>query len=178
MAANATELRRIYANLFVDPDHPDRLISLRDALTKVDRNHANSRADADTLLAALNDGEDPRLTFTQLECLRSVLSARTFKPLMPIRAHQSDEMSGHLVELYRRLFSEPDLVHLRALQQAVFDYDQSGTDEKRLAVLALLRELNPEGRWNDAHVGALDALLVRDITFKQVAPFQVSGDLW
>jgi len=45
-------------------------------------------------------------------------------------------------------------------------------------VLALLREINPEARWTDAHVGALDALLVRDIRFKQVAPFQVTGDWW
>ena len=45
-------------------------------------------------------------------------------------------------------------------------------------MLNLLNELSPKGDWNDAHVGALDALLVRDITFKQVSPFQVTGDTW
>jgi hypothetical protein len=180
MAASAAELRNIYANLFSDPNHPERLCELRSVLDKVDRRDGGSRADADRLLEALNDGADPRLTFTQLECLRTLLSARTFAPLVP---SGPDTMGGastsaHLFQLYRRLFSEPDLGHLRALQRAVFDYDQFGTDEKRLAVLALLREASPEGPWNDAHVGALDALLVRDITFKQVAPFQVSGDWW
>ena len=177
MAASAGELRRIYANLFMDPDDPSRVSQLRAALDKIDRRDSSSRTEADRLLESLNEGDDPGLTFTQLECLRSVLSARTFAPLMPTRADAPD-MSDHLMQLYRRLFSEPDLAHLRALQQAVFDYDHSGTDEKRIAVLALLRELNPEGKWNDAHVGALDALLVRDIAFKQIAPFQVSGDWW
>ena len=182
MAASAAELRNIYANLFSDPNHPERLLELRSVLGKVDRHDGGSRGDADRLLQALNDGVDPQLTFTQLECLRTLLSARTFAPLVPSGPYTSDEAStsssAHLIQLYRRLFSEPDLGRLRALQRAVFDYDQFGTDEKRLAVLALLREASPDGPWNDAHVGALDALLVRDITFKQVAPFQVSGDWW
>jgi hypothetical protein len=178
MAASAAELRRIYANLFSDADHPERLSELRAVLDKVDRRQIESRADADRILEVLNDGVDPGLTFTQLECLRTVLSARTFAPLVPSGPYASGSTSAHLYRLYRRLFSEPDLGHLRALQRAVFDYDQFGTDEKRLEVLALLREVSPEGPWNDAHVGALDALLVRDITFKQVAPFQVSGDWW
>jgi hypothetical protein len=83
-----------------------------------------------------------------------------------------------LVELYKRLFSEPDLGQLRSLQRAVFEYDKLGTESKRRVVLDLLRELSPRGDWNDAHVGALDALLVRDITFKQISPFMVTGDFW
>jgi hypothetical protein len=82
-----------------------------------------------------------------------------------------------LVELYKRLFAEPDLGRLRALQRAVFEYDKLGTEPKRRVVLDLLRELSPKGDWTDAHIGALDALLVRDITFKQISPFMVTGDL-
>ena len=100
-----------------------------------------------------------------------------FAPIVPTIA-TSDGASTSLVELYKRLFSEPDLGHLRSLQRAVFEYDKLGTEPKRRAVLRLLNELSPHGTWTDAHVGALDALLVRDITFKQISPFQVSGDGW
>ena len=178
MAASVTELRRIYGNLFVETGYPGRLQALRAALDKVDRHQPDSRDDADRLLGTLNGGGDPGLSFTQLECLRSLLSARPFAPLVPSEVSPSDEASNQLRTFYRRLFSEPDLGHLRSLQQAVFEYDKLGTDDKRLAVLELLREINPEAKWNDAHVGALDALLVRDIRFKQVAPFQVTGDWW
>jgi hypothetical protein len=187
MAATAAELRRIYANLFADTGDRPPLSAFKEALAKIDRRQAGSRIEADEMLSALNDGEDPGLTFTQLECLRSVLSARTFAPLVPTRADGSQmsqtsqtaiDMSDPLRRLYRRLFSEPDLAHLRVLQQAVFDYDKNGTEESRLAVLTMLNELSPGGEWTDAHVGALDALLVRDIAFKQIAPFQVTGDWW
>jgi len=77
-AASAAELRTIYANLFSDPTHPERLLELRAALDKVDRRDRNTRDGADRLLEALNDGADPRLTFTQLECLRTLLSARAW----------------------------------------------------------------------------------------------------
>jgi hypothetical protein len=177
MAASSSELRRIYVNLFKEPYDPDRLSSLQASLDDIDRRRLASRVAADRILENLNDGLDPGLTFTQLECLRSFLSARAFAALVPTQA-LSAEVSEELAALYRRLFSEPDLAHLQALQRAVFDYDKNGTDEKRLAVLALLHELSPKATWNDAHVGALDALLVRDITFKQIAPFQVSGDFW
>jgi predicted DNA-binding transcriptional regulator YafY len=176
MAATADELRTIYANLFHEPENPAPLRALRRALEAVNRSVPDSRGDADRVLIALNGGEDPRLTFTQLECLRLVLSQRAFAPLIP--AGEPSASARPLIELYKRLFAEPDLAHLRALQRAVFEYDQLGTEPKRLAVLALLRELSPGGDWSDAHIGALDALLVRDITFKQIAPFQVTGDFW
>ena len=177
MAATASELRTIYANLFNEPGNPNRVESLRRALDALDRSAPESRNEADRLLIRLNDGVDPELTFTQLECLRVVLSQKAFAPLMPT-LEQSAERAGPLIDLYKRLFAEPDLAHLRALQQAVFEYDKLGTEPKRLAVLALLRDLSPRGAWSDLHIGALDALLVRDITFKHIAPFQVTGDFW
>jgi hypothetical protein len=177
MAASSVELRRIYVNLFREPYDPARLSELQMSLDEVDRRRGSSRAAADRILESLNDGLDPGLTFTQLECLRSFLSARAFASVVPTE-ELAPEIAEELAALYRRLFAEPDLANLQALQRAVFDYDKTGTDEKRLAVLALLQDLNPRMTWNDAHVGALDALLVRDITFKQIAPFQVSGDLW
>jgi hypothetical protein len=177
MAASSVELRRIYVNLFREPYDPGRLSELQASLDAVDRRRGSSRAAADRILESLNDGLDPGLTFTQLECLRSFLSARAFASVVPTEA-LAPEIAEELAALYRRLFAEPDLGNLQALQRAVFDYDKTGTDEKRLAVLALLQDLNPRMTWNDAHVGALDALLVRDITFKQIAPFQVSGDVW
>jgi len=133
--------------------------------------------EADVLLAEANGGINPELTFTQLDCLRVVLSQQDFAPIVPTIT-TGEGASTSLVELYKRLFSEPDLGHLRALQRAVFEYDKLGTEPKRRAVLDLLRELSPKGDWSDAHVGALDALLVRDITFKHVSPFQVTGDYW
>jgi len=177
MAASSVELRRIYVNLFREPYDPGRLSALQVSLDEVDRRRGSSRVAADRILETLNDGLDPGLTFTQLECLRSFLSARAFASVVPTE-ELAPEIAEQLAALYRRLFAEPDLANLQALQRAVFDYDKTGTDEKRLAVLALLQDLNPRMSWNDAHVGALDALLVRDITFKQIAPFQVSGDLW
>lgn len=177
MAASSVELRKIYVNLFREPYDPGRLSALQASLDEVDRRRGSSRAAADRILESLNDGLDPGLTFTQLECLRSFLSARAFASVVPTK-ELAPEIAEQLAALYRRLFAEPDLANLQALQRAVFDYDKTGTDEKRLAVLALLQDLNPRMTWNDAHVGALDALLVRDITFKQIAPFQVSGDFW
>src|SRR5262245_7162225 len=177
MAATASELRRIYANLFSESRSGERIHALRDALDGINRNIPGSREEVDRLLRALNGGLAARLTFTQLECLRFVLSEDTFAPLMPVE-EQPRETSEPLMQLYKKLFAEPDLSHLRALQQAVFDYDKLGTEPKRLAVLELLRDLSPEGDWSDAHIGALDALLVRDITFKQISPFQVTGDFW
>ena len=180
MAATASELRRIYSFLLGEHDHPDRLPALREALEPVVRDDPGSRSEADRLLAIANGGVNPELTFTQLECLRVVLSQEDFAPIMPtiVTGATGNGAATSLVELYKRLFSEPDLGHLRALQRAVFEYDKLGTEPKRRAVLDLLHELSPAGDWNDAHVGALDALLVRDITFKQVSPFQVSGDGW
>ena len=177
MAASSVELRRIYVNLFREPYNPGRLRELQTSLDEVDRRRGSSRVAADRILESLNDGLDPGLTFTQLECLRSFLSARAFASIVPTE-ELAPEIAEQLAALYRRLFAEPDLANLQALQRAVFDYDKTGTDEKRLAVLALLQDLNPRMTWNDAHVGALDALLVRDITFKQIAPFQLSGDVW
>lgn len=177
MSATASELKRIYQNLFVDPGDAGPLRRLQRALSGVRREDEGSRREADRLLAGLNDGFDPELTFTQLECLRNVLSEKAFEPLVPLAEHDPATVEP-LIRLYKSLFSEPDLAHLRALQQAVFDYDQFGTETKRLAVLGLLRGLDPRGAWGDAHIGALDALLVRDITFKQIAPFQVTGDFW
>jgi hypothetical protein len=177
MAATATELRRIYSHLLGDHAHPERLPTLRKALASVVRDEPGSRTEADRLLAIANGGVNPEMTFTQLECLRVVLSQEDFAPIMPTIA-MSRGATTSLVELYKRLFSEPDLGHLRALQRAVFDYDKLGTESKRRAVLDLLRELSPRGDWSDAHIGALDALLVRDITFKQISPFMVTGDMW
>ena len=177
MAATASELRRIYSYLLGDHAHPERLPALQRALESVNRDDPPTRCDADRLLAIANGGVNPELTFTQLDCLRIVLSQQDFAPIVPTIA-TGDGASTSLVELYKRLFSEPDLGHLRSLQRAVFEYDKLGTEPKRRAVLDLLNELSPHGGWNDAHVGALDALLVRDITFKQVSPFQVSGDGW
>ena len=177
MAATASELRRIYSFLLGDHDHPERLPALQDALATIERTDPTSRRQADRLLAVANGGVNPELTFTQLDCLRVVLSQKDFAPIVPtIRA--ADTAPTSLVELYKRLFSEPDLGHLRALQRAVFEYDKLGTEPKRRAILDLLNELSPAGGWNDAHVGALDALLVRDNTFKQVTQFQVTGDSW
>ena len=177
MAATASELRRIYSYLLGDHAHPERLPALQRALESIVRDDPASRCDADRLLAIANGGINPELTFTQLDCLRVVLSQQDFAPIVPTIV-TSEGASTSLVELYKRLFSEPDLGHLRSLQRAVFEYDKLGTEPKRRAVLRLLNELSPHGDWTDAHVGALDALLVRDITFKQVSPFQVSGDSW
>lgn len=177
MAATANELRRIYSYLLGEHDHPERLPALRRALGAIVRDDPASRGDADRFLTSANGGVNPELTFTQLECLKVVLSQEDFARIVPTVA-TGDGATTSLVELYKRLFSEPDLGHLRALQRAVFEYDKLGSEPKRRAVLDLLRELSPKGDWTDAHVGALDALLVRDITFKQVSPFQVSGDAW
>ena len=180
MAATASELRRIYSYLLGEHNHPERLPALRGALELVKRDDPTSRQAADKMLRVANCGVDPELTFTQLECLRVVLSQRDFAPIVPTISvgGRNGGPSTSLVELYKRLFSEPDLGHLRALQRAVFEYDKLGTEPKRRAILDLLNELSPAGDWNDGHVGALDALLVRDITFKQVSPFQVTGDTW
>jgi hypothetical protein len=180
MAATASELRRIYSHLLGEHDHPERLPALRDALESVVREDPASRVSADRLLTIANDGVNPELTFTQLECLRVVLSQEDFAAIMPTIATgaNGEGSAASLVELYKRLFSEADLGHLRSLQRAVFEYDKLGTEPKRRAVLDLLNELSPAGDWSDAHVGALDALLVRDITFKQISPFMVTGDAW
>jgi hypothetical protein len=179
MAATASELRKIYSYLLGDHAHPERLPALQGALASVIRDVPKTRAEADRQLSIANGGINPELTHTQLECLRVVLSQNDFAPIVPtISMGGGDGSSTSLVELYKRLFSEPDLGHLRALQRAVFEYDKLGTEPKRRAILDLLHELSPKGDWNDAHVGALDALLVRDITFKQVSPFQVTGDTW
>lgn len=179
MAATASELRKIYSYLLGDHAHPERLPALQGALASVIRDVPATRGEADRQLAIANGGINPELTHTQLECLRVVLSQQDFAPIVPtISMGDGEGSSTSLVELYKRLFSEPDLGHLRALQRAVFEYDKLGTEPKRRAILDLLHELSPKGDWNDAHVGALDALLVRDITFKQVSPFQVSGDGW
>jgi hypothetical protein len=177
MAATASELRRIYSYLLGEHQHPDRLPALQGALRSVVRDDATTRANADRLLTIANGGVNPELTFTQLDCLRVVLSQQDFAPIVPTIT-TGDGTKTSLVDLYKRLFSEPDLGHLRSLQRAVFEYDKLGTEPKRRAVLDLLNELSPHGAWTDAHVGALDALLVRDITFKQISPFQVSGDGW
>ena len=177
MAATANELRRIYSYLLGDRHHPERLPALREALASVARDDPDSRGAADRQLALANGGVNPEMTFTQLECLRVVLSQEDFAPIVPTISMGSGA-STSLVELYKRLFAEPDLGHLRSLQRAVFEYDKLGTESKRRAVLDLLRELSPRGDWTDAHIGALDALLVRDITFKQISPFQVTGDIW
>ena len=177
MAATASELRRIYSYLLGEHKSPDRLPALRRALNGVVREEPVSRVEADRLLTVANDGVNPEMTYTQLECLRVVLSQEDFAPIMPTIV-RSKGATAPLVELYKRLFAEPDLGHLRALQRAVFEYDKLGTEPKRRAVLDLLSELSPKGDWNDTHVGALDALLVRDITFKQVSPFVVTGDIW
>ena len=177
MAATASELRRIYSYLLGDHAHPERLPALQGALGSVVRGDATTRRAADALLVEANGGINPELTFTQLDCLRVVLSQQDFAPIVPTIT-TGEGASTSLVELYKRLFSEPDLGHLRALQRAVFEYDKLGTEPKRRAVLDLLRELSPKGDWNDAHIGALDALLVRDITFKQISPFMVTGDMW
>jgi hypothetical protein len=178
MAATASELRKIYSYLLGDHAHPERLPALQGALASVKREVPATRTEADRQLSIANGGINPELTHTQLECLRVVLSQRDFAPIVPTISMGDEGSSTSLVELYKRLFSEPDLGHLRALQRAVFEYDKLGTEPKRRAILDLLHELSPAGEWNDAHVGALDALLVRDITFKQVSPFQVSGDGW
>jgi hypothetical protein len=179
MAATASELRRIYSYLLGEQGHPERLPALRRALDSVVRDDPATRETADRLLQTANDGVNPELTFTQLECLRVVLSQEDFAAIMPtITTTSGARAAGSLVELYKRLFAEADLGHLRALQRAVFEYDKLGTEPKRRAVLDLLHELSPAGDWSDAHVGALDALLVRDITFKQISPFMVTGDFW
>jgi hypothetical protein len=179
MAATASELRRIYAHLLGEHDHPDRLPTLRRALNDVVRDEPVSRVRADQLLTVANDGVNPEMTFTQLECLRVVLSQEDFAAIVPtIATAPRKGTAAPLVDLYKRLFAEPDLGHLRSLQRAVFEYDKLGTEPKRRAVLDLLHELSPAGDWSDAHVGALDALLVRDITFKQISPFMVTGDFW
>ena len=179
MAATASELRRIYSHLLGEHDYPERLPMLRQALNEIVRDEPSSRVHADQLLTIANDGVNPEMTFTQLECLRVVLSQEDFAAIVPTIATATGGVgTASLVELYKRLFAEPDLGHLRSLQRAVFEYDKLGTEPKRRAVLDLLRELSPDGDWNDLHVGALDALLVRDITFKQISPFMVTGDFW
>jgi hypothetical protein len=127
MAATASELRRIYAYLLGEHDHPDRLPTLRDALNEVKRDEPLSRVRADQLLTIANDGVNPEMTATQLECLRVVLSQEDFAAIMPTIATTTGKGTGApLVDLYKRLFAEPDLGHLRSLQRAVFEYDKLG----------------------------------------------------
>ena len=83
MAATASELRRIYSYLLGEHNHPERLPTLRRALNVVVRDDPTSRLRADQLLTIANDGVDPEMTFTQLECLRVVLSQDDFAPIMP-----------------------------------------------------------------------------------------------
>jgi len=74
MAATTSELRRIYSYLLGEHNHPERLPALRGALETVKRDDLTSRQAADKMLRVANCGVDPELTFTQLECLRVVLS--------------------------------------------------------------------------------------------------------
>ena len=180
MAATASELRRIYSHLLGEHNHPERLPALRGALNEVKRDEPVSRLRADQLLTIANDGVNPEMTFTQLECLRVVLSQEDFAAIVPTIATTTGKgTSAPLVELYKRLFAEPDLGHLRSLQRAVFEYDKLGTEPKRRAVLNTPARAEPRRATGTTRTsGALDALLVRDITFKQVSPFQVTGDFW
>jgi hypothetical protein len=73
MAATTSELRRIYSFLFGVSDS-ERLPKLRRALAPITRDDPGSRVEADRLLTIANGGVSPELTFTQLECLRVVLS--------------------------------------------------------------------------------------------------------
>src|SRR5262245_29750006 len=112
MAATASELRRIYSYLLGEHDHPERLPALRRALQSVVRDDPPSRREADRMLAIANDGVNPEMTFTQLECLRVVLSQDDFAAIMPtITTRAGAGSASSLVELYKRLFSEPDLGH-------------------------------------------------------------------
>ena len=84
MAATASELRRIYSYLLGEHDHPERLPALQRALdVGRARRPRHARCDADRLLAIANGGVNPELTFTQLDCLRVVLSQQDFAPIVP-----------------------------------------------------------------------------------------------
>src|SRR5689334_13936959 len=107
MAATASELRKIYSYLLGDHAHPERLPALQRALKSVVRDNPASRCEADRLLTIANGGISPELTFTQLDCLRVVLSQRDFAPIVPTLT-TGGGASTSLVELYKRLFSEPD----------------------------------------------------------------------
>src|SRR5262245_60475174 len=110
MAATASELRRIYSYLLGEHHHPERLPAMQGALETVVRGDPGSRTEADRLLAVANGGVNPELTFTQLECLRVVLSQEDFAAIMPtITTAGGDGTAASLVELYKRLFAEPDL---------------------------------------------------------------------
>jgi len=97
MAATASELRRIYAYLLGEHHHPERLPTLRRALNEVVRDEPSSRVRADQLLTIANDGVNPEMTFTQLECLRVVLSQEDFAAM-----HNAHAASWQEEEVYRR----------------------------------------------------------------------------
>ena len=145
MAATASELRRIYSYLLGDHAHPERLPALQRALESVERDDPATRCDADRLLAIANGGVNPELTFTQLDCLRVVLSQQDFAPIVPTIA-TGDGASTSLVELYKRLFSEPDLGHLRASAAGGVRVRQAGDGAQAARGADLLNELSPARR--------------------------------
>ena len=124
MAATASELRRIYSYVLGDTiipsDCPRCRARSRGPTSRPDLAHGRRPA-----LASANGGVNPELTFTQLECLKVVLSQDDFAPIVPtIRA--ADSAPTPLVELYKRCSRSRTSGHLRALQRAVFEYDKLG----------------------------------------------------
>ena len=155
MAATASELRRIYSYLLGEDDRPERLPELQHALATVARDQPTTRTEADRQLTIANGGVNPELTFTQLECLRVVLSQKdcTYHP------HVFGIQVGQTLDI---VSEDPTLHNIHAMPMAnqEFNFGQAVPGVKMQHVFSTKEVMVPfkcdVHRWMNAFVGVVD----------------------
>jgi hypothetical protein len=179
--ATYSTLARVLFNLFAD-ETGERVKALRGVLLS---DAPDAKEQLRSLLASLNqvDGEpvDPRLNDTQLDGLRKLLTAPTYKAISPIgnpAGSPPDRIYREALTFWRELLSkQPDEVH--AFHRLITQYADNRADSSRLAaLLARLYGFAPQGEWSRQHADALAVMNRDQIEFKSLKWFPYPEDGW
>lgn len=176
MPATAPELSKIFGNLF-GTNAQANLVKLRDALQQYHRQDAEgSRKAADKVLTDLNNGEDPNFTEVQLRTLKKLFAWCELDSVSPLKLGENIADAG-LVEFYRVALTEP-FQDIQDLQTALYEAVVYNSQDNVVEAKNRLRGIAPHVKWTDEKIAVLEILLVRDQTFRSLAPYPVDVSCW
>ena len=160
MALTVEQLKELYKLIFVG--NSNHLEEMTNCLRRCGPGNWDAARDK---IADLIPNADPNED-SQLACLKKILCGPKLAPLTPdfYQKVVQDNQYPKLVEIQREMYDHYGI-------QTRFRFDDLA--EKLTAILE-----DPPGTWTEKRLDALYELLIRDISFRTIAPYGVSTSCW
>lgn len=168
------QMQRIYRNLFREPEKPDELSTLREALLTFSQQAPCSEERACQLLRKLNDNKEPPFGLDQLAALRCLfVPERTLSPI------QRETALGLQARRFWHELVFGSTENLKLLWGALHAYrDPGNPEEARTRVLELLEGMVPGASWTDEQIDDLATFATEEIEFRNLIWWDTFHDVW